>query len=128
MPTSFTPLPRPKDRTDKVREARIQDEIIADAYDDDEVLSGWYHYLEEKLRFPFQAYVNMENPEQINLKILVTVLRLADIRLCSTRCIWLVVHVRNSSWYFYIPVSEIMEVKVDKKTVQTLADWIYWSR
>jgi hypothetical protein len=35
MPPSFTPIPQPTGKTDTEREARIQDEIIVDAYDDD---------------------------------------------------------------------------------------------
>ena len=37
------------------REARIIDEIIVDAYTDDERAMSWYYYLESELRFPFEA-------------------------------------------------------------------------
>jgi hypothetical protein len=128
MPPSFTPIPQPTGKTDTEREARIQDEIIVDAYDDDEVFNGWYHYLQDTLAFPFPAYVHMENPKQLNLSILVSVLGMADMKLCSAHSMWLQVHVKDSDWYFYIPTSEIMEAQADAQTVQALADWKYWTK
>ena len=37
------------------REARIVDEIIVDAYTDDERAMSWYYHLEGELRFPFES-------------------------------------------------------------------------
>jgi hypothetical protein len=42
-------------KEDPVRENRISDEIIVDAYGEEEQAMGWYYYLEEKLQFPFLA-------------------------------------------------------------------------
>jgi Calcium binding len=44
-----------KPKRDPVREDRIQDEVIVDAYGPEEQAMGWYYYLESKIRFPFQA-------------------------------------------------------------------------
>jgi Calcium binding len=44
-----------KAKQDKQREQRIQQEIVVDAHDAEEQAMGWYYYLEEQLRFPFQA-------------------------------------------------------------------------
>jgi hypothetical protein len=38
---------------DEEREARIQNEIVADAHDPEEHAMGWYAYLESTLEFPF---------------------------------------------------------------------------
>jgi hypothetical protein len=46
-------LPRPK--KDTVREDRIHNEAIADANGPEEQAMGWHCYLDEKIRFPFQA-------------------------------------------------------------------------
>jgi hypothetical protein len=46
-------MARPK--TDPIREDRIRNEAIVDAYGPEEQAMGWYYYLETKLRFPFQA-------------------------------------------------------------------------
>jgi hypothetical protein len=46
-------MKRPK--KNPVREDRIQNEAIVDAYGPEEQALGWYYYLENKIRFPFQA-------------------------------------------------------------------------
>jgi Calcium binding len=38
-----------------VREERIQNEVVVDAYGPEEQAMGWYSYLEDKIRFPFRA-------------------------------------------------------------------------
>ena len=44
-----------KPRKDRIREERIRNEAVVDAYGPEEKVMGWYYYLENKLRFPFQA-------------------------------------------------------------------------
>jgi Calcium binding len=46
-------MKRPK--RDRVREERIHNEIIVDANGPEEQVIGWYYYLDDKIRFPFQA-------------------------------------------------------------------------
>jgi len=41
--------------TDPVREDRIHNEAIADANGAEEQITGWHCYLDDKIRFPFQA-------------------------------------------------------------------------
>ena len=55
-------LPMPKSKIDKVREERIRNEIIVDCYNESERFSGWYCYLEEKLKFPFSALCVATSP------------------------------------------------------------------
>src|SRR5262249_52636523 len=45
----------PKLRKNRIREERIHNEIIVDAYGPEEQALGWYYYLENKIRFPFSA-------------------------------------------------------------------------
>jgi hypothetical protein len=40
---------------DPEREERIENEVIVDAYGPEEEAMSWHYYLENKLRFPFQA-------------------------------------------------------------------------
>jgi hypothetical protein len=44
-----------KPKGDPVREDRIRNDAIVDAYGPEEQALGWYSYLENKIRFPFQA-------------------------------------------------------------------------
>jgi len=49
-------MPKPKrPASDRLREHRIEEEIVVDAYGPDERALSWYYYLEGKLRFPFKA-------------------------------------------------------------------------
>ena len=45
----------PKPRRNRIREERIHNEIIVDAYGPEEQARGWYYYLENKIQFPFTA-------------------------------------------------------------------------
>jgi len=44
-----------KPKRSHIREERIRNEAIVDANGPEEQAMGWYYYLENKLRFPFQA-------------------------------------------------------------------------
>ena len=44
-----------KPKKDPIREDRIRNEVIVDAYGPEELTMGWYYYLENRLRFPFEA-------------------------------------------------------------------------
>jgi len=44
-----------KPTKDPVREKRIHNEVIVDAYGPEEQAMGWYYCLDGKMRFPFQA-------------------------------------------------------------------------
>ena len=42
-------------RKDPVRENRISDEVIVDAYGPEDQAMGWYYYLDNKIQFPFRG-------------------------------------------------------------------------
>ena len=44
-----------KSKKDPIREERIHNEVVVDAYGAEEQAMGWYYYLEDKIRFPFRA-------------------------------------------------------------------------
>ena len=45
----------PKLRKNRLREERIHNDVIVDAYGSEEQALGWYYYLESKIQFPFSA-------------------------------------------------------------------------
>jgi Calcium binding len=45
----------PKLRKNRIREERIHNEAIVDAYGPEEQALGWYYYRENKIQFPFTA-------------------------------------------------------------------------
>jgi hypothetical protein len=44
-----------KPRKDRIREERIRNEAVVDAYRPEEQALGWYYYLENKISFLFSA-------------------------------------------------------------------------
>jgi len=44
-----------KSKKDPIREDRIHNQAIVDAYGPEEQAMSWYYYLDERIRFPFQA-------------------------------------------------------------------------
>ena len=44
-----------KPKKDPIREGRIHNDAIADANGPEELVMGWHCYLDDKIRFPFQA-------------------------------------------------------------------------
>ena len=45
---------------DKIREERIMNEIMVDAYGEEEHALSWYYYLDDVLSFPFTAECSTE--------------------------------------------------------------------
>jgi Calcium binding len=52
----------PKSKIDKARQERIRNEITVDCNNESERFSGWYCYLDEKLKFPFSALCIATSP------------------------------------------------------------------
>ena len=44
-----------KSKKDPIREERIHNKVVVDACGAEERAMGWYYYLADKIRFPFQA-------------------------------------------------------------------------
>lgn len=74
-----------KRKKDPIREDRIDNQAIVDAYGPQERAMGWYYYLENQLQFPFQARcitANIVSP--LSKGETVQVLRMAPEEACST--------------------------------------------
>jgi hypothetical protein len=56
-----------KVKRDESREYRINNEIIVDAFGEEEHAMGWYYYLDDKLTFPFLAKCNAKRATRNNL-------------------------------------------------------------
>lgn len=74
---------RPK--RDPVREDRIHNEAIADANGPEEQAMGWHCYLDDKIRFPFQAKcIAVKIVSPLRKGETVAVLRMAPEDACAT--------------------------------------------
>ncbi len=113
-----------KRKKDPIREDRIDNQAIVDAYGPQERAMGWYYYLENQLQFPFQARcitANIVSP--LSKGESVHVLRMAPEDACSTD---ILVIVRWQGRRLAVPLSQLAAVNVHQSTAQALGDWHYW--
>ena len=113
-----------KPRKDRIREERIHDEAVVDAYGPEEQAMGWYYYLENKLRFPFQSRcIASKVVSPLRKGETVEVLRLAPEDACATDMLVLIRwHGRNVA----VPLSQLVAIDADESTVEAIGDWHYW--
>ena len=113
-----------KRKKDPIREDRIHNEAIVDAYGPEEQAMGWYYYLENKIRLPFQAKCIVAKVVAPLLKgEAVEVRRLAPEEACSTDMLVLIQwHGRNVA----VPLSQLTAIDADESTAEAIGDWHYW--
>jgi hypothetical protein len=105
------------------REARIINEIVVDAYTESERAMGWYYYLENKLRFPFQARcVSQRAISPLRRGEEVAVVGMAPEDECMHE---MFVRVR---WEraLAVPLSQLIPRRVGAETRRAVEDWHYW--
>ena len=113
-------MPKPKPN----RERRIIDEIVVDAYGEEERAMSWFYYLEEKLAFPFKARCiaprtisPLKKGEQIE------VLALSEADDCMRE---MLVLVRFAGRKLGVPLSQLEPVAPKGESRQAMEDWRYW--
>ena len=106
------------------REERIHEEIIVDTNGPEEQAMGWYYYLENKLRFPFQTRCIVSNAvSPLKKGEIAEVLRMAPEDACSGD---LLVLIRWQGRTMAVPLSQLAATDADEGTVEAIADWYYW--
>ena len=113
-----------KSKKDPIREERIHNEVVVDAYGAEEQAMGWYYYLEDKIRFPFQAKCVVAKVVSPLLKgETVDVQGLAPEDACSAD---MLVLIRWQGRSMAVPLSQLLPIKGNKVTNEAIADWHYW--
>ncbi len=113
-----------KSKKDPVRENRISDEVIVDAYGPEEQAMGWYYYLDNKIRFPFRAKcVASKTVSPLRKGETLEVRRMASEDACATD---MLVMVRWQSRSLAVPLSQLTAIDPDEPTAEAIADWHYW--
>jgi len=114
----------PKPRKNRIREERIHNEGIVDAYGPEEQALGWYYYLENKIQFPFAARCiaskvvsPLRKGETVEVRGLVPEDSCAHDMLVLIR--W---HGRNVA----VPLSQLTAIDADESTLEAIGDWHYW--
>ena len=113
-----------KSKKDPIREERIHNEVVVDAYGAEEQAMGWYYYLEDKIRFPFQAECVVAKVVSPLLKgETVEVHGMAPEDACSAD---MLVLIRWQGRSMAVPLSQLLPIKGNKATNEAIADWHYW--
>jgi hypothetical protein len=113
-----------KPKREPIREDRIHDEAIVDAYGPEEQAMGWYYYLENKLRFPFPAkcfVAKVVSP--LRKGEVVEVRRLAPEDACASD---ILVLIRWQGRNIAVPLSQLGAMDAGESTTEAIGDWHYW--
>jgi hypothetical protein len=114
-------MPRP--RLDPIREDRIDNEVIVDASPEEQA-TGWYYYLEGRIRFPFTAKCTGATPRcPLRKNETATVVRMAPEDACEHD---MLVQIRWRDRKIAVPLSQLEPVGADESTQEAIGDWSYW--
>jgi hypothetical protein len=114
----------PKPRKNRIREERIHNEAIVDAYGPEEQALGWYYYLENNIKFPFTGRcIAPKVVSPLRKGETVEVRGLAPEGSCAHDMLVLIRwHGRNVA----VPLSQLTASDGDESTVEAITDWHYW--
>ncbi len=113
-----------KVKRDEVRENRIVDEIIVDAYGEEEQALGWYYYLEQKLKFPFRARcINKRSTSPLLVGDEVKVIGMPSEDDCAHE---MFAKIQWEKRRLAVPLSQLEVVQANDETEEAVEDWHYW--
>jgi len=113
-----------KPKRSHIREGRIRNEAIVDANGPEEQAMGWYYYLENKLRFPFQAKcIAAKVVSPLRKGETVEVRRMAPEDACTGD---MLVLIRWQSRNLAVPLAQLAAIYADESTSEAIGDWHYW--
>ena len=109
---------------DPIRENRIWNEAIVDAYGPEEQAMGWNYYLENKIRFPFRAkYIASRPVSPLRKGEIVEVRRMAPEHACNKD---MLVRIGLQQENVAAPLSQLAPIAPDASTKEAISDWHYW--
>jgi len=113
-----------KPKRSHIREERIRNEAVVDACGPEEQAMGWYYYLENKLRFPFQAKcIAAKVVSPLRKRETVEVRRMAPEDACTGDMLVLI-HWQGRK--MAVPLSQLAAIDPDESTAEAIGDWHYW--
>src|ERR1019366_638584 len=90
----------------------------------EEKVMGWYYYLENKLRFPFQAKcITSMVVSPLRKGETVEARRMAPEEACAGD---MLVLIRWQSRNLAAPLSQLVATDADEPTIEAIGDWHYW--
>jgi len=123
--SSQPPMHKPKRAAlNRIRERRIEQEIVVDAYNEEERAMSWYYYLEEKLEFPFKARcIAPRTISPLKKGEEVEVLAMAQEDDCMRE---MFVRIEFAGRKLGVPLAQLEPTGADKGTREAAQDWCYW--
>ncbi len=109
---------------DEAIEERIMMEIVVDAYDSEERMSGWFHYLQDEIAFPFKGKCIFErtiSPLKKDEKV--KVLDIAPYEDCRNEIVVIIEWLNRT---FGVPLSQLQYMGDCEDTRTSIEDWHYW--
>jgi hypothetical protein len=113
-----------KVKKDEARENRIDNEIIVDAYGEEEHAMGWYYYLEGKFTVPFLTKCIVKratSPLRVGDEVKVTGMASEDD--CGRE---IYVKIQRGKGSLAVPLSQLEVIHADHQTDEAVEDWHYW--
>lgn len=109
---------------DEQREERIRMRIVVDAYDRHERAIGWYTYLEDTIRFPFEARcIEKREVSPLEEGETVQVVGMSSVEASESE---MFVTIEWMDRELGVPLAQLEPIDVDPDTEQAVADWHYW--
>ncbi|MGQ0652325.1 MAG: calcium-binding protein [Betaproteobacteria bacterium] len=108
----------------RIRERRIEQEIVIDAYTSDERALSWYYYLEENRGFPFMAKcvaARLISPLKKGEEV--GVIGMAKEDDCMRE---MLVLVRFAGCKLGVPLAQLEPIGADAAPREAANDWRYW--
>ena len=110
---------------DEVRENRIANEAIVDAYGPEEQAMGWYYYLDDKITAPFKAKcIAKRSISPLEVGEEVDVLGMAPAGDCERE---MFVMVKWQGRKLAVPLAQVVVNEGDEATQEAVEDWHYWT-
>jgi len=109
-------------REDCKRQVRIEDIILANAYDERDENAAWQRHLKASLRFPFNAACTkqlLRSPLLPDEQVMATGLAKDDGNGAAAVVQW-------QGRTFAVPLEQLRPLGVDEKTGEAVGDWAYW--
>lgn len=109
---------------DEEREERIKMEIVVDAYDRHERAIGWYTYLEDTIRCPFEARcIEEREVSPLEEGETVQVVEMSSVEASESE---MFVTIEWMDRELGVPLAQLEPIDADPDTEQAVADWHYW--
>jgi hypothetical protein len=106
------------------REDRFTDEVVVDAYGEEERAMGWYYYAADNIAFPFKARCALKRATSpLKAGVVVEVTGMAAEDDCMQE---LMVLIKWDDEDLAVPLIQLESPGSTGLTRQVLADWKYW--